>query len=147
MTARLLLRITAILIFIHALLHTFGHSGWAKATDAAQQRVITEMTGPKFPFMGVMRSMGNYFDGYGYATTVFLLLVAVVSWIVSGELAGSPSLSKKIVFCLSQSLLAMGILEIIYFFPFAAGITLLATACSFSSWFLLKHKEISRLQS
>src|ERR1700745_3219202 len=113
MKPKLLLRIAAVLMFIHCVLHTIGFSGWK--TDPTRQEVIKAMTGQKLPFMGANRSMGEFYDGFGYASTISLLLIAVLLWIVSGELA-SRSLAKKMILTLAVILAFWGLDEIIFFF-------------------------------
>ncbi len=142
-TTKILLRIAAALMLIHGLGHTIGHSGWKKSTDPIQQGVIHQMIGPKFPFMGVTRSMGEYFDGYGYACSIFMLLCTLVLWFTSGELGGSPGLAKKIILTMSVCLLAWGIDELIFFFPFAAGTSLLASACTLAAFVLYKLAQVT----
>ena len=139
MKPKLLLRIAAILIFIHAVLHTIGFSGWKN--DPARREVIQQMTGQKLPFMGASRSMGEYYDGFGYASTIALLLIAFTLWVTSGELTSNTSLAKKVIMILALGLLSWGADELIYFFPFAAGITLLACVCSFWSLFGLAKQK------
>jgi hypothetical protein len=135
MSAKIYLRIAAVLILIHGVLHTFGHSGWKKAPDAAKHEVIAEMTGHSFPFMGVNRSMGDYFEGYGYACTLALLLIAFLLWVSSAE---TGSFNKKIIAGISVCLLLWSADEFIYFFPFAAIITLLAALLSLAALFKIK---------
>ena len=137
-TPKILLRIAAALMLMHLLGHTIGHSGWKKSTDRVQQEVIRQMTGPKFPFMGVTRSMGQYFDGYGYACSIGLLLFILVLWFLSGELPNAPGLAQKLMLSAALCLLAWGIDELIFFFPFAACITLLAFVLTLVAFFLYK---------
>jgi hypothetical protein len=141
-TSKNLLRIAAILMFIHLVGHTIGHSGWKKSTDPVQKEVIRQMTGPKFPFMGKSHSMGDYFDGYGYAGSVGMLLFVLVLWFVSGELYASPGLAKKLMLSAAICLLASGIDELIFFFPFAAYTTLLAFALTLTAFFLYKPGHV-----
>ena len=133
MKPKLLLRIAAILIFIHGALHTMGFSQWKQDPDPAKQQVIKQMTGQKFPFMGTSRNMGNYYDGFGYASSIALILIAVLLWVVSGELLTNPSLAKKAIVVISFALLCWATDEVIYFFPFAAGLTLVSAICGFAS--------------
>jgi hypothetical protein len=133
MKPKLLLRIAAILILIHGVLHTMGFSQWKQDPDPAKHELIKQMTGQRFPFMGTSRNMGEYYDGFGYAGSIALILIALLLWIVSGELTSNPSLAKKVIVVISVSLLAWGTDELIYFFPFAAGLTLVASICGFGS--------------
>ena len=126
MSSKILLRIAALLMFIHCVLHTIGFSGWK--TDPTRQEVIKAMTGQKLPFMGANRSMGEFYDGFGYASTIALALIAVSLWIVSGELA-ARSLAKKMILTLAVILVLWGIDEIIFFFAFAASISLVSSLC------------------
>jgi len=126
MNPKVLLRIAAILMLLHAIGHTIGALSWKKTPDAAKQAVIESMTAHKFPFMGVERSMAEYYDGYGFACTLALLLITAVLWITSNVTPHSISLVKNILFVLSFILLAWGIDELIFFFPFAAAFSLLA---------------------
>jgi hypothetical protein len=142
-TSKILLRVAAFLMLIHGLGHTIGHSGWKKSTDTIQQGVIQQMTGPKFPFMGVTRSMGEYFDGYGYACSIAMMLCTLVLWFTSGELYGSPGLAKKMMLTMGICLLGWGVDEIIFFFPFAAGTSLLAGACALGAFFLHKPENVA----
>jgi ABC-type multidrug transport system permease subunit len=141
MKPKLLLRIASILIFIHSALHTLGFSGWKKAPDHAEQQVISQMTGHSFPFMGATHSLADYYDGFGYGCSIALFLIAVLFWIVSGELSSNTGLAKKMIIALGIALLFWGIDELIFFFPFATSITLIACVCSFWAVYLLKDKK------
>jgi len=138
MKPKLLLRIAAILIFVHAVLHTIGFSGWKDATDPVQKGVIDQMTGHKFPFMGAVHSLGDYYQGFGYGCSIALLLIAVVLWLVSNDLSSNSNLAKKVVLVISYALLLWGIDEYIFFFPFATCITFAACICSRWSVYLMK---------
>jgi len=136
-----LLRIAAILIFIHSVLHTLGFSGWKSAPDPVEQQVISQMTGHSFPFMGATHSLADYYDGFGYSCSIALFLIAVLLWIVSAELTSNTGLAKKMIIALSIALLFWGIDEMIFFFPFATSITLLACICSFWAAYLLNDRK------
>lgn len=137
MKPKLLLRIAAILIFIHGVLHTLGASGWKQATDKVQQLVIVQMTGHQFPFMGAIHSFADFYDGFIYSCSIALFLIAIILWMISGETLASP-LAKKITLALSIALLLWGVDELLFFFPLASGMTLLASLCSFAAFFKSK---------
>lgn len=126
MTAKLPLRVASILLVIHLIGHSIGHSGWKNDTEPAKIQVIHAMTGPKFLFMGVYRSMGNYFDGFGYMASVTLLLLILILWIASNNVTEPNRFLRHVVLTAGIALVAIGVLECIFFFPFAACISLLA---------------------
>jgi hypothetical protein len=138
MKPKLLLRIAALLILIHTILHTIGFRTWKEAPDPVYKSVVDGMTGHKFPFMGAIHSLGDFYDGFGYASSIALFLIAVLLWLVSVE---QTKLSKNIVIVLGIALVAWGIDELIYFFPFAAIITLTAAALTLASGFLMRKSS------
>lgn len=139
MQSKSLLRISSALILIHAILHTLVHSAWTKNPNLMYQEVVKKMMGEKFPFMGVSRSISEYYDGYGYCVTIALLVMAVILWLISSAAEQNNALVKNISLTLAIGLLAWGVDELIFFFPFAAGITLLASALIFISVFRLSN--------
>jgi hypothetical protein len=138
MKPKLLLRIAAILILVHSILHTFGFRTWKEAPDPVYKSVVDGMTGHKFPFMGAIHSLGDYYEGFGYSCSVALFLIAIILWFLSGETSHSANLSKKIIYAVGIALVAWGIDELIYFFPFAAIITLTAAVLTLASGFVMK---------
>ena len=141
MKPKILLRIAAVLIFIHSVLHTYGFNTWKEAPDPVYKTVVDGMTGHTFPFMGAVRSLGNFYEGFGYASSIALFLIAIVLWLVSGEISRSENLAKKIIYAVGIALVAWGIDELIYFFPFAAAITLTAAVLTLLSGFMIKKSS------
>src|SRR5260221_1984915 len=137
MTPKLFIRIAAVLIFIHAFGHTVGHSGWKKATDPVEHQVIQQMTGHKFPFMGVNRSLAEYFDGYGYAGSIAMFLISAILFIIAADLSTNTKLARNITLAISTGFLCWAINEWIFFFPFATAITFLAFVSSMYAYYLL----------
>ena len=138
MKPKLLLRIAAVLMFVHGVLHTIGFTSWK--TDPDRQDVVKAMNGPKFPFMGASRNIAEFYDGFGYASSIALLLIAVSLWVVSGELAPG-SLAKKMALTLAVILVLWGADEIIYFFPMAAGMSFVSALCCFWAYFVLGKQK------
>ncbi len=141
MKPKLLLRIAAILIIIHSALHTLGFSGWKQAPDPVERQVIQQMTGHQFPFMGATHSLADYYEGFGYGCSIALFLIAAMLLIIANDLLFNMSLSRKVIITLGIALLFWGIDELIFFFPFAAGLTLVACVCCFWSVYLLNNKK------
>ena len=126
MKPKLLLRIASGVMIFHLLGHTIGQSIWKQATDPVEQEVISQMTGHKFLFMGSIRSLADYYDGFSWATSIGLIFFAVILWLVSGAVKENAGLVLKILIATTICLFAWSIDEFIFFFLFAACITLLA---------------------
>jgi ABC-type multidrug transport system permease subunit len=141
MTSKLLLRVAAVLIFIHCFLHTIGFTSWKQPADPLEGQIVQQMTGHKFPFMGASHSLADYYDGFGYASSIALFLIAAILFIIAADLSSNAALAKKIIITLGIGLLFWGIDELIFFFPFAAVITLTACACTFASLYLMGKQK------
>src|SRR5579859_6516689 len=120
MTAKILLRIASVLMLIHLIGHSFGQNGWKHESEPLKKEVAQWMTGPKFPFMGVTRSMGDYFDGYGYNASVSMVIFVVLLWLASNNVDEPSQFLKGNIFTMGTALLCISIIEFLFFFPFAA---------------------------
>jgi hypothetical protein len=126
MKPKLFLRIASIAMFFHLLGHTMGQLSSRTTDDPVKREVLDQMTQHKFLFMGTWRSMIDYSDGFSYATSIALLLIAIILWLVSNESDKKSTLGYRILLTLTICLFVWSIDEFIFFFPFAACITLVA---------------------
>lgn len=120
MKAKLLLRIAAVIMLLHTLGHTVGALTWTDAPNAAVKQVIDGMQSNRFDFMGRSGSLADFYAGYGYVMIGVLLLISVLLWLLSTE----PN--RRLITTIAICLLFMAVVEYIYFFPMAAGFSLLA---------------------
>jgi len=141
MTAKILLRIASIVMATHLIGHSFGQNGWKKTNDPVLKEVGKQMMGPKFPNMGVFRSMGDYFDGYGYTGSVSMLLFVVILWLASSAILPENYFLNNTILTLAFAFLAISVIEFKYFFPLAAATTLLAALLVFISWYMLTNMK------
>jgi hypothetical protein len=142
MKAKLLLRIASGAMLFHLLGHSVGNATWTQTTDPVKQEVINAMTNHDFPFMGAMRSMGDYYSGYGYCVSIALLFFAVVLWLFSGAVKENIALVYKLLVATTFFLFAWSIDEFIFFFPFAACTTLLAALLTTIAAIQLKKQRV-----
>ncbi|MDB4922090.1 hypothetical protein [Mucilaginibacter sp.] len=133
MKPKLLLRISAILMFLHTVGHTFGALSWKNAPNPSVGQVISGMQKNHFEFMGRSTTLASFFEGYGYTMILVLLLISVLLWLLAAEI--NNRLSAKLLPLLSVFLLLMAIIEYIYFFAFAAAFSLLAGLCTLLALF------------
>jgi len=133
MKAKLLLRIAAILIFLHTMGHTMGALSWKTAPNPTIGLIIKGMETNHFDFMGRSVSLASFYDGYGFTMILVLLFISILLWLLSAD--SSNSLSARLVPLMAVLLLLMGVIEYIYFFPFAAAFTLIAGLCTLGSLF------------
>ena len=139
MKPKLLLRIASLMMLLHLIGHSFGNELWKKTDDPTKMQVIHAMTYYKFPFMGSVRSFGDNFSGYGYAVSLFLILSSVLLWLISSSLKEKTTLSIKILLTLFICLTILGIDELIFFFPFAASLSLISAILTGLATILMRN--------
>ena len=137
MTAKLLLRIASILMLLHTIGHTIGALTWKDAPNPAVGQVVSGMQSQHFDFMGRSVTLGGFFEGYGFTMIGVLLLVTIFLWLFSSQSANP--LTKSLLPVLALFLLVMGVIEYIYFFPFAAAFSFLAGLCSVVALVVIKR--------
>lgn len=145
MEPKTLLRVASIVMLLHDLGHTFGALTWKQSEDPAMQEVIKQMTENKSPFMGAVRSMGEYYDGYGFASALSMLFIAAILWITSNATLQNSGLVKNILIVTSITLLLWGIGELIFFFPFAAAFSLLAFLLTTIAMLKLRNQSSKKI--
>ena len=136
--AKVLLRIAAGLMFIHLLGHTVGHATWDKPEDPKMLDVVTAMKSYEAEFMGSVKSMADYYNGYSLLIFGVYAMSLVLLWITSGFVQEQTVIAKKILYPVGITLLFFGIVEFMFFFPFAASMSLLAGILTISSVTVLK---------
>jgi hypothetical protein len=126
MKAKLLLRIAAAFILVHLLGHSMGHATWDKPEDTKMQGVIATMKGYSATFMGATKSMADYYNGYSLIIFGLYGMTILILWFASGFINEQKTIAVKILFPIAIAYLAFGVIEYIYFFPFAASMSFLA---------------------
>ena len=126
MKPKLLLRIAAVLILIHLLGHGVGHSAWDKPQDSKMQEVVTVMKSYKGEFMGATQSMADYYNGYSLMMFVLYGMSIILLWLLSRIVKEQPAIVGNILYTIGTSYLIFGVIEFVYFFPFAAAMSFFA---------------------
>ncbi len=141
MKPKILLRVASLMMFLHMIGHTIGALTWKKDPDPSIQQVVNDMISHKFIFMGALRSVGDFYEGYGMTMIFVLLLMTVLLWQLSSISIKYPFPATRLLIPISLSLLAIALMEFIYFFLLAASFSLIAGILSgWSVLFILKNK-------
>ena len=135
------MRIASVIIFLHAIGHFLGVVNATKGETDEENMVIHAMTEHRFPVMGAVHSFADFLHGFGWIGEVFLLMTAYLLWFTGSLAAVQPAISRKLSAVLFISLLSQTILEIIYFFPVAYVLSLIATVLTGLSFLVLQKKR------
>ena len=127
MKPALLLRIAAVLTFVHAVLHTiggvFGEPDPGPATAAVQAMKMNQ-----FLLMGNPRSYWDLYRGFGLAVTIFLTVEAVIFWQL-GSLAKTDALPLRPIlatFLVAYAVLAVNSYTYFFWGPVIAEVLIVA---------------------
>lgn len=126
MKAKYYFRLSAILVLIHLLGHTMGHLGCDKPEDPKMKDVVDTMKNYSSEFMGATHSMADYFNGYSIILIGLLAMSIVLFWILSNHTETNQKLVNLIALIIGLGFIFFGTVEYIFFFPFAAIISLIA---------------------
>ena len=138
-----LLRIASISVFLHAVGHSIGALTWKKGPDPVSQQVVDDMISHKFIFMGALRSIGDFYEGYGITMIFVLLLLAVLLWQLSTVSVRYPGPAAGLLTSISLGLLAIAISEFIYFFFLPGFLTTIAALLSGWAALLLRKNILA----
>jgi hypothetical protein len=145
MKPKLLLRIAVVCIVIHLVGHFVGHFTWKDSKgNAVREEVIRQMTEHEFEFMGTSRSLGDYYEGYSALMLIIFLVIILLLGSIANFAEHQPQTARKLIAPISLGLIAFGILEFVYFFPFAASMSTLAGITAFLSMTGLPKQQHSR---
>ena len=133
MKPKLLLRIAAVLMFIHTMGHTLGALTWKTAPNPVIGLVIKGMETNHFDFMGRSVTLASFYEGYGFMMIFVYMFMSLLLWLLAAD-AGNK-LCVRLLPILAILLLSLGIIEYIYFFPFAAAISFIAGLCTLATVF------------
>jgi hypothetical protein len=137
-TSKLLLRIAAVIMLLHAVGHTLAIITWQEPNGKIPFDLVQKMEETHFSFQGKNTTIANFFTGHGYAGTIFLLLIVSILLTVSNW---NNKIATKILWPVGASIILLSIVELIYFFPLAAIFSLIAAALVFVSTFQLNKLE------
>jgi hypothetical protein len=127
MGSKLLLKISAVIMFLNAVAHAVQHLQWKNAVDPVYGEVVTAMTQQKFALIGEVRTMGDYFNGYGYIITIFLLLIAALLWALADISEEYPNIGLKLLIPVVLFLVVNVINALIFFNVVAAVFSTVST--------------------
>jgi hypothetical protein len=137
--ASVLYRISAVLILLFDVGHTFGfrQSDPKWGVDA----LVGSMRSIHFDYQGFSRSYWDFHVGLGLLVTVFLLFAAVLAWQLGGLPAETLTVMRGTVWALALCFLAVAILSWSYFFMVPLIFSIVITACLIAAaWLSARHE-------
>ena len=122
------LRVAAVLTLIHAVLHTVGGVYGAVAPGPPTVAVAAMRTNTFMAF-GNLRSFWIFYRGMGLVVTVFLMLEAVVFWLLGGLAKTAGVKLRPVVLAFAIGYIALAVVSWGHFFLGPVIVELLIAGC------------------
>ena len=134
MKSSLLYRMSAVLLLLFAIGHTLGfrQSDPKWGVDA----LLGSMRSTHFDVQGFNRTYWDFFVGFGLFVTVFLLLAAIMAWLLGGLPPETLTRTRGIAWALALCFAAVTVLSWRYFFVIPIVFSLVITVCLISAAWL-----------
>ena len=132
MTTTLLLRIASGISLIFAAGHTMG--GLRKWSPMGDNAVLKAMTDVRFDTMGANRSYLDFFMGFGWSLSVFMVMQTILLWQLASLARTDPARLRPMIAVIALATVASGVVAWRFIFPVPAvfsGVLALALAFAY----------------
>ena len=132
MTTTLPLRIASVISLIFTAGHTMG--GLRKWSPMGDNAVLKAMTDVRFDTMGANRSYLDFFKGFGWSLSVFMLMQTILLWQLALLARTDPARLRPIIAVIALATVASGVIAWRFIFPVPAvfsGVLALALALAY----------------
>jgi hypothetical protein len=131
-TTTLLLRIASVISLIFTAGHTMG--GLRKWSPMGDNAVLKAMTDVRFNTMGANRSYLDFFMGFGWSISVFMLMQTILLWQLASLARTDPARLRPMIAVTALATVASGFIAWRFIFPAPAvfsGVLALALALAY----------------
>lgn len=122
------LRAASVLTLLHAIAHTLG-GVYGSPQPGPQQTAIDAMKANTFPVMGLTRSLWHFYHGMGLGITIFLVVEAIVLWLLGNVARDSEADLRPVLAVFVAGYLALAVNSYRFFFPPPVIIEILIAIC------------------
>lgn len=141
MKTALFLRIASVISFLFAAGHTLGgRKDWA---FTGETEVLQPMRTYRMETMGVTRTYMDFYRGFGFTLTVFLLLQAVVLWQLATLARTNPAQVRPIILTLLVASAANALLTWRFILPLPAMFGVVVTAFLIAAFVAAGREAVS----
>jgi hypothetical protein len=117
-TTTLLLRIASVISLLFTAGHTMG--GLRKWSPMGDNAVFKAMTDVRFDTMGANRSYLDFFMGFGWSLSVFMLMQTILLWQLASLARTDPARLRPMIAVIALATAASGVVAWRFIFPVPA---------------------------
>jgi len=136
MNTALLLRVASVISLLFAAGHTLGgRKAWS---PIGESEVLKAMRTFRFETMGVSRTYLDFYLGFGFTLSVYLLLQAILLWQLAVVAKTDPLQVRPMIASFALASVAAGILSWVFIFPVPAAFSAVLTVCLGLAFFVAR---------
>ena len=136
MNTTLLLRVASVISLLFAAGHTLGgRKAWS---PIGESEVLKAMRTFRFETMGVSRTYLDFYLGFGFTLSVYLLLQAILLWQLAVVAKTDPLQVRPMIASFALASVAAGILSWVFIFPVPAAFSAVLTVCLGLAFFVAR---------
>src|SRR5262245_54550250 len=127
-----MLRIASVISLLFAAGHTMG--GLEKWSPMGNNSVLTAMTGTRFDVIGAQRSYLDFFMGFGWSLSVFMLMQTILLWQLASLARKDPARLRPMIVVIAFATAASGVIAWNFIFAVPAifsGVLTIALALAY----------------
>jgi hypothetical protein len=132
MKAAIFVRIAAVLVLVHAVLHTVGGM-FGKVPGGPAGVAAAAMKVNQFVAFGNTRTFWDFYMGFGLGVTIFLTMEAVVLWLLAPLAASDGKKVRPVLIAFAIGYLVFAVNSYRYFFLGPVVAEVLIAACLFAA--------------
>ena len=133
MRTPLLLRIASIIMFLFAAGHSLGdRKSWS---PAGENDVLRAMRSVTFHAGGVTRTFFDFYTGFGWTLTVFMLLQAVLLWQLAALAKSNRSAIRPLIATFLVATIASAVISWMLILPVPTIFSVVLAACLGAAFF------------
>ncbi len=133
MRTALLLRIASVISLLFAAGHTLG--GRKSWSPLGESEVLKAMRTFRFETSGVSRTYLDFYLGFGFTISVYLLLQAILLWQLAAMARTEPLQVRPMIASFALATLACGLLSWRFIFPLPVVFSAVLAACLALAYF------------
>jgi hypothetical protein len=121
------LRVSSVVSLLFAVGHTLG--GFSAWSPNGENEVLASMRAVHFDVQGVSRSFMDFYRGFGYTLSVFMLVQAVLLWQLAALAVTQPQAARSLVTTIAVASLVNVFITLALIFPTPAVFAVVLTIC------------------
>jgi len=135
----ILLRVASLISLLYFAGHTSGRP-WTPSKGAETDALVGMMKSYRFEVLGSSRTYWDFYQGFGLAISVHLLVQTVVLWELGRMARTDPSRVRSLIAVFGVALLANAFLAWKFFFAPPAAFAIAIAACLWLAFFFARPK-------